>query len=239
MEAKPQAAAAANRVYEDVDPPTKWAKDQQHDTLIVELPGFRIEQIKVQFVAGVLYIKHPKVITPAAGLRPEPAKSPVEAPRPQPKPKIDPAPAPAPPRLPAPAQASANTDAQKGPTKEKEGNDINKDSQKTPNADNAVSGQKTGEKQMSGGLLEKSSAGKEMAGTSEKQKSDHPGTSGNVDGGWKSDMQQEGYKQWVYSMATELKKRKKLMNLIVGALLLAVFVLYAKNAVKPTREPKK
>ncbi|XP_062170986.1 inactive protein RESTRICTED TEV MOVEMENT 2-like [Alnus glutinosa] len=115
MEAKP---LAANSVYEDFDPPSEWAREQEDDTLILELPGFKKEQLRVQvalnrslkisserslgnnkwrrfqkelpvpsnvdpnsitakFEGGMLYIKHPKVITALAGLaRPEQAKAP-------------------------------------------------------------------------------------------------------------------------------------------------------------------
>jgi hypothetical protein len=37
MEAKP--LAAANCIYDDFDPPSNWAREPEHDTLILELPG--------------------------------------------------------------------------------------------------------------------------------------------------------------------------------------------------------
>ncbi|KAE8037670.1 hypothetical protein FH972_010240 [Carpinus fangiana] len=329
----------ANRVYEDIDPQTEWAREQDHDTLILVLPGFRREQLKVQvtstrilrvsgercvdnnkwrrfekefpiaanidtnsitakYEGGMLYIKHPKVMTLTRSR--DQAKPTVGAPRPQPRPtqKSDQQPPAESPRFqqmdqPRPTQksaqqppaaaprpqqqvtqkssaqeqaaqqvsskspnadeqtegkttAQAQANAQKtSPKKEKEGNEISeakKDSRKTPvelpsehankkqstwSPDSDNVSQKTGAKETAGS----SEKFGKVAGPSEKQK-----THGYAEMKDKRPMtendEQEGYTQWVYSLATELKKPKKLMNLIVAALLVVVFVLYAKHAAK-------
>lgn len=48
MERKPGAADQTNREYEIFEPSTEWAREDKFDTLIVHLPGFRKEQLKVQ-----------------------------------------------------------------------------------------------------------------------------------------------------------------------------------------------
>jgi hypothetical protein len=40
MAAKQQ--VPANRVYEDIDPQMEWAREQDHDTLILNLPGLSL-----------------------------------------------------------------------------------------------------------------------------------------------------------------------------------------------------
>lgn len=40
MERKPLAAAQTNREYEKFEPSTEWAREDEFDTLIVNLPGF-------------------------------------------------------------------------------------------------------------------------------------------------------------------------------------------------------
>ncbi|XP_062172383.1 inactive protein RESTRICTED TEV MOVEMENT 2-like [Alnus glutinosa] len=318
MEAKP--VAAANRVYEDFDPPSNWASEPEHDTLILELPGFKKEQLRVQvtsnrslkitgerslgnnkwrrfqkefpvpsnvdpnsitakFEGGMLYVKHPKVITALPGpARPEQAKPPAKAPRPEQMPKSDqpqakpPAQAPRPEQMPksdqpqqtqkaaqevssskssnvdkpttigkttAPVQANANkghdvNDAnrdisQKTPEKEKEPSDdaANKKKSTSPDADITAGTSHEKQKRTPGDSVVKKS-----------EKTDKRAVTGNVDAGLKSDDQQEGYKRSVSSLATELTKPKTLLNLIVAGLMVLVFVLYLKNAVKPIGGPK-
>jgi hypothetical protein len=153
------------------------------------------------------------------------------------------------------AQAQANAPKTSPTKKEKEGNEISeakKDSRKTPvpemekelpsehankkqstsSPDSDNVSQKTGAKETAGSSEK---AGK-VAGPSEKQK-----THGDAEKKGKRPMtendEQEGYTQWVYGLAMELKKPKKLMNLIVAALLVVVFVLYAMHAAKqPIKE---
>ncbi|KAL9458493.1 hypothetical protein AB3S75_007370 [Citrus x aurantiifolia] len=131
MERKPLAAAQTNREYEKFEPSTEWAREDEFDTLIANLPGFRKEQLKVQvttskkmrisgerplgnnkwssfrtefpissnydfneisakFEGGKLFIKHPKIITPADHQQEEKpqAQAVTEAPKPQ-KPESD------------------------------------------------------------------------------------------------------------------------------------------------------
>lgn len=40
MEGKPLAATQTNREYEKFEPSTEWAREDEFDTLIVNLPGF-------------------------------------------------------------------------------------------------------------------------------------------------------------------------------------------------------
>ncbi|XP_059429076.1 pollen-specific leucine-rich repeat extensin-like protein 1 [Corylus avellana] len=334
----------ANRVYEDIDPSTEWAREQDdHDTLILVLPGFEREQLKVQvtsstrilrvsgerlldnnkwqrfqkefpiasnidtnsitakYESGMLYIKHPKVITltrlqeqakPAAEAKPKSdqprpilksaQQPPAEAPRPQQMPKSDqprptqkssqqpPAEAPRPQQMPKsdqplPTQKSAqeqaaqqvssklaaNADKQTEgkTTAQAKGNEISeakKDSRKTPvpemekelPSDHANKKQSTSSPEAEKETIRSSEKAGKVAGASEKQKT-------HGDAGKKEKRpitendEQEGYTQWVYSLAMELKKPKKLVNLIVAALLVVVFVFYAKHAAKqPIREPK-
>ncbi|XP_074289748.1 uncharacterized protein LOC141615097 [Silene latifolia] len=127
-----------NRVFEDYDPPSDLVTEEACDTLLIYLPGFKKEQLKVQltisrmlkitgerplgdnkyrrfhkefripsncdtkeisakFEGGILYIRQPKIITPAAPPPPppppppvavQPPKLPTEAPRPQQPPPL-------------------------------------------------------------------------------------------------------------------------------------------------------
>ncbi|KAF5471930.1 hypothetical protein F2P56_008689 [Juglans regia] len=49
MDAKPR---AVDRVYEDFEPQTEWAREEGFDTLIVLLPGFSKEQLRVQITSS-------------------------------------------------------------------------------------------------------------------------------------------------------------------------------------------
>ncbi|KAG6678715.1 hypothetical protein I3842_14G094400 [Carya illinoinensis] len=49
MDAKPR---AVDRVYEDFEPQTEWAREERFDTLIVLLPGFSKEQLRIQITAS-------------------------------------------------------------------------------------------------------------------------------------------------------------------------------------------
>nr|ACU23583.1 unknown [Glycine max] len=112
-----QAQSAANFDYQDFDPFFEWSEDEGSATLIVMLPGFTKEQLRVQvtstpvlringerqivenkrhrfsrefsippycdtndvsakFEGGVLSIKFPKLITPAARSQPQPQEAP-------------------------------------------------------------------------------------------------------------------------------------------------------------------
>ncbi|KAG4996867.1 hypothetical protein AAZX31_10G102200 [Glycine max] len=44
----PSSHQAANRVYEDFEPSYEWAQDEESDTLILMLKGFRKENLRVQ-----------------------------------------------------------------------------------------------------------------------------------------------------------------------------------------------
>ncbi|KAI4305801.1 hypothetical protein L6164_029144 [Bauhinia variegata] len=52
MDPKAQSAAAANRVYEDFVPPSDWSRNEANDKLVVVLPGFRKEQLKIQVTSN-------------------------------------------------------------------------------------------------------------------------------------------------------------------------------------------
>ncbi|KAK9727102.1 hypothetical protein RND81_05G257900 [Saponaria officinalis] len=119
-------------VFEDYDPPTDLVTEDASDTLLIYLPGFKKEQLKVQltvskmlkisgqrplggnkyrrfqkefrvppncdtkeisakFEGGILYIRQPKLIIPAAPpLAEPPRKTPAETPRPQQQPPPQP-----------------------------------------------------------------------------------------------------------------------------------------------------
>ncbi|XP_028799867.1 inactive protein RESTRICTED TEV MOVEMENT 2-like [Neltuma alba] len=47
----PKSQSAANRVYEDFEPDFQWERDERTATLIVQLPGFRRDQLKVQITS--------------------------------------------------------------------------------------------------------------------------------------------------------------------------------------------
>ncbi|XP_059431033.1 inactive protein RESTRICTED TEV MOVEMENT 2-like [Corylus avellana] len=314
METKQQ--VPANRVYEDIDPSTEWAREQDHDTLILVLPGFKRDQLKVQVTStrilrvsgerlldnnkwrrfqkefpiasnidtnsitakyenGMLYIKHPKLLTltrsreqakPAAEAKPKSdqprpilksaQQPPAVAPRPQQMPKSD---------QPRPTQKSAQEQAaqqvsSKSPanadkqtegktTAQAKGNEISeakKDSQKTPvlemekelPSDRANKKQSTSSPEAEKETIRSSEKAGKVAGASEKQKT-HGDAKKKEKRPIAENDEQEGYTQWIYSLAMELKKPKKLVNLIVAALLVVVFVLYAKHAAKqPISEPK-
>ncbi|XP_040993608.1 inactive protein RESTRICTED TEV MOVEMENT 2-like [Juglans microcarpa x Juglans regia] len=49
MDAKPR---AVDRVYEDFEPKMEWAREERSDTLIVLLPGFSKEQLRVQVTSS-------------------------------------------------------------------------------------------------------------------------------------------------------------------------------------------
>jgi hypothetical protein len=124
----------------------------------------------------------------------------------------------------------ANRDiSQKTPEKEKEPSDdaANKKKSTSPDADITAGTSHEKQKRTPGDSVVKKS-----------EKTNKRAVTGNVDAGRKSDDQQEGYKQSVSSLATELTKPKKLLNLIVAGLMVLVFVLYLKNAVKPIGGPK-
>ncbi|CAI0397404.1 unnamed protein product [Linum tenue] len=155
--------AASQRSYEDFEPTTEWKREPSADTLLVYLPGFRKEQMKVQvtssrqlrimgerpmgnnnnnkwsrfkkeipigsnydtneinarFDKGILYVKHPKLITqqpqPAAGVNNQPLPS-QKPPQPRPAAPVVEAPKPIPPPPPAaaaPQPASGRTQDQK------------------------------------------------------------------------------------------------------------------------------
>ena len=42
MAANSKQQAPAKRVYEDIDPQVEWAREQDHDTLILSLPGLSL-----------------------------------------------------------------------------------------------------------------------------------------------------------------------------------------------------
>ncbi|KAE9606238.1 hypothetical protein Lal_00025163 [Lupinus albus] len=46
-----QKVQQAERVYEDFEPPSDWAHDESSDTLILMLPGFKREELKVQIAS--------------------------------------------------------------------------------------------------------------------------------------------------------------------------------------------
>lgn len=48
---KNQAAGAGEHVYEDIEPLAEWVSEPEFDTLIVYLPGFKKEQLKVQMTS--------------------------------------------------------------------------------------------------------------------------------------------------------------------------------------------
>ncbi|XP_019459295.1 PREDICTED: inactive protein RESTRICTED TEV MOVEMENT 2-like isoform X2 [Lupinus angustifolius] len=51
MSLNQQKVQPAERVFEDFEPPTEWVHDESSDTLILMLPGFKKEQLKVQIAS--------------------------------------------------------------------------------------------------------------------------------------------------------------------------------------------
>ncbi|KAJ8439367.1 hypothetical protein Cgig2_022504 [Carnegiea gigantea] len=124
------AVSNLNHQHEDFDPPSDWISEEACDTLLLYLPGFRKEQLRVQltpsrilkitgerpigenkwrrfqkqvpvpsncdtreisaqFEGGILYIRQPKIITPAIPAQEQPedkGKAAQEVPKPQPQP---------------------------------------------------------------------------------------------------------------------------------------------------------
>ncbi|RWR80413.1 Alpha crystallin/Hsp20 domain-containing protein [Cinnamomum micranthum f. kanehirae] len=55
MERKP--LSISSRTYEDFQPPSDWVREEKSDTVVLHLPGFRKEQLRVQLDNSNNYLK--------------------------------------------------------------------------------------------------------------------------------------------------------------------------------------
>ncbi|KAL1307787.1 hypothetical protein HN51_049687 [Arachis hypogaea] len=280
--------------YQDIEPPYDWDHKKESDTLIVSLPGFKREQLRVQvtstrlirlsgerrigdsnkirkfykeipipsdtdtssisakFENGILYVKLPKRITsidepptptptpvPAPALAPTtpPAVRPQQQPQPQSKPEppishyedqqkqrvVDKASASASASAPAPVPAPTLAPAPIPQLEENKNND-----------DNIA---RKGGKDDKRGVIDEgtSSSVKEMHGRMEK--SEDEGERSKLGLGLEKRLstvsrQGEEYRNAVYGLVEELKKQKKIANLVVVMFLVVLLVLYVNNAIK-------
>ncbi|XP_052108215.1 inactive protein RESTRICTED TEV MOVEMENT 2 [Arachis duranensis] len=290
--------------YQDIEPPFDWDHKKESDTLIVSVPGFKREQLRVQvtstrlirlsgerrigdsnkirkfykelpipsdtdtssisakFENGILYVKLPKLITsidepPVLPPTPAPAPSPApttapttssvvrpqQQPQPQSKPEppishyedqqkqrvVDKAPASAsapaltPAPAPAPAPVSAPVPTPIPQLEENKNND-----------DNIA---RKGGKDDKKGVIDEgtSSRVKEMQGRMGKSEGEGEGSKLGL--GLEKRLstvsrQGEEYRNAVYGLVEELKKQKKIANLVVVMFLVVLLVLYVNNAIK-------
>ncbi|MED6133459.1 hypothetical protein PIB30_028379 [Stylosanthes scabra] len=262
--------------YQDIEPPFDWDHEKECDTLIVALPGFKKEQLRVQvtstrklrlsgerkigdtkirkfykelpipsdtdtssiaakFENGILYVKLPKVINSIPQPLPPPAPIPAPAqvrsqqqPQPQPQPTkpeppiahsqdeqkqrvVDKAPAPAP-----LTPLALPEKKEKGKEEENQNNN---------NKDNVIT-RKVG-KDDERGVIEE--------GTSSRVNKEMEGRGLGLGLGKRLSTvsrQGEEYRNAVYGLVEELKKQKKMANLIVVVFLVLLLVLYVNNAIK-------
>ncbi|XP_057726415.1 uncharacterized protein LOC130941831 [Arachis stenosperma] len=286
--------------YQDIEPPFDWDHKKESDTLIVSLPGFKREQLRVQvtstrlirlsgerrigdsnkirkfykelpipsdtdtssisakFENGILYVKLPKLITsideppvppptpapaPASVPPPTPTTPPVVRPQQQPQPQskpeppishyedpqkqrvVDKAPVSASAPGPAPTTASASAPA---PTP------IPQLEENKNNDDNIA---RKGGKDDKRGVIDEgtSSRVKEMQGRMGKSEGEGEGSKLGL--GLEKRLstvsrQGEEYRNAVYGLVEELKKQKKMANLVVVVFLVVLLVLYVNNAIR-------
>ncbi|MED6168318.1 hypothetical protein PIB30_010651 [Stylosanthes scabra] len=265
--------------YQDIEPPFDWDHEKESDTLIVALPGFKKEQLRVQvtstrklrlsgerkigdtkirkfykelsipsdadtssisakFENGILYVKLPKVITPIPQPpAPAPAPTPVPAPvRPQQQPQ--PQPKPEPPiahpqdeqkqrvveKAPAPAPATPPALPEK---KEKGKEEENKNNNYDDNVARKVGKDDDGDEKR--GVIEED--------TSSRVNKEMDGSGRGLGLGLAKRLstvsrQGEEYRNAVYGLVEELKKQKKMANLVVVVFLVVLLALYVNNAIK-------
>ncbi|XP_031273697.1 inactive protein RESTRICTED TEV MOVEMENT 2-like [Pistacia vera] len=281
-----------NRVYEEFEPSTAWQREPTYDTLILQLPGFKKEQLKVQittsrklkvsgerpkgkdkwtrfyleipipsnyeindisakFENAALYIKHPKVITPA----PEPPTA-TEIPKPQNKgqePPTETAPSMEKQQSRKPkqelqalmknGQEEAKNYAETVPEKSLERkNEELGDAEKKGGGEkmeNEAAAETSNVRDKSGVVPEKSLEGKneelggatmeEKQGSGEKMENEAAAETPNVRD--KSRVV-EDFKKAFGVLVREMKHSRKIMNLIVATLFVLVAVIYARNVVR-------
>ncbi|CAL0317578.1 unnamed protein product [Lupinus luteus] len=294
-----QKVQPAERVYEDFEPPSDWVHDESSDTLILMLPGFKREQLKVQiastrilrlsgerqmsenkwrqfrkefpipnesdtsgvsakFESGMLYIKLPKHITPIKTQPPTIQEAPKNPQQPT-TPNVQP---------PHANQQKPMDKASSEPKTEKTTNNPPPPTpiaphQKEPKVDEeSQKKQKPVEKTAEPYKAEKTEAvaaveepKKEVDDSvkkTEKEKGKSEATTSrgervseakNIDKRSQTlellSRQTQEYKNAVSGLVEEVKKQKKVANLIVLIFLVLVFGFYVKNAMKSSLgEPK-
>ncbi|KAK7276561.1 hypothetical protein RIF29_17704 [Crotalaria pallida] len=297
----------AERVYEDFEPPHDWVHDETSDTLILMLPGFRREQLRVQiastrilrlsgerqmsgnkwrqfrkefpipqesdtngvsakFENGILYIKLPKLITP---IKPTPTPTPPPPPTQQQAPRPPQLPTqqetPKPPQQPTPpnAQEAKTEKISKPPTPTptptpiapQQESKVDEESQKKPKtADKAVETKaekaeeapaatpaqvaplQKNEVDDSQKKAQKEKAKLKSEATTSKAHHHQGVHEAKIDKRSQTlellSRQTQEYTSAAYGLVEELKKQKKLANLLVGIILAFVFGLYVKHAIK-------
>uniref|UniRef100_A0A5B7BWT1 Putative inactive protein RESTRICTED TEV MOVEMENT 2-like n=1 Tax=Davidia involucrata TaxID=16924 RepID=A0A5B7BWT1_DAVIN len=269
--------AAPNREYEDFEPKSEWVEEEVCDTLLLYLPGFKKEQLKVQltttknlrisgerqlrenkwnrflkefpvsanceahkitakFEDGILYVRQPKLITPAA--KEDKEKPTSEAPGPQ-KPADEPQPQKNVQEKDsdqkmtsmttqktnglANAKELSNADGNKSESIDAK-NVSEKPSERERTTDTNSVSEKTQEE-------EKSEKHENLGDNSAKTES---GTTSNVDADGKAGA--ENYKQPVGELTEKLKKPRKLMNLVLLVVIVALVLgMYVTNMIRSSK----
>lgn len=242
--------------YENLEVYTEWVHETAEDTLNAYLHGFRKEQLKVQLTSGgnlrisgekpigdnkfsrfskefsipsncdpnkiranykgsMLQVKFPKQIVPADE-KPEKVKAVAEVPNPKPDHK------------PADVPEKQNKAVQEGhpqTTLEKQtGDDSNTDgvakeagkvSEKTPDKQEEMEDQRHASNGADHRLMEKSSSASEKP----------------VDSALRAAQSGIVYKQVVEGLAKGVKDPRKVMNMVLAVLLVAVLAVYLRNAI--------
>ncbi|KAK3036166.1 hypothetical protein RJ639_029903 [Escallonia herrerae] len=294
--------AAPNRVYDEFDPLTEWVAEEACDTLLLHLPGFKKEQLRVQLTSsrnliisgerqlrdntwrrfrkevsisancdvnsisakyedGLLFIRQPKLITPAENQDRE--KSVTETPKPlqplyepEPRKKVTeeasqkPAPAPTP-------AARSNGDATESPapkkvpekTLEKEKDPKSTDGERRKSAElgtasensseeektdaEVVSGRTAKEERSAGRTAEN---GKKQVTESVNEATKADGLTREVDDGRKTAL--GGDTKVVGGIAAKLKMPRKMINLVLATLMVLGLGFYVANSVRSWRKAK-
>ncbi|KAK2997334.1 hypothetical protein RJ639_025271 [Escallonia herrerae] len=288
--------AAPNRVYQELDPLTEWVAEEACDTLLLHLPGFKKEQLRVQLTTsrnliisgerqlrdntwsrfrkelpvsancdvnsmsakyelGILFIRQPKLITPAENQDRE--KPVTEAPKPlkplyepEPRKKVTeeasqkPAPAPTPATR-SNGDATESPTAKKVPEKtlEKEKDPKSTDGERRKSAELGTASEKSSEKEKTDAEVVSGKAAKEersagsAAKNGKKQVSEsvneatkEDGLTREVDDGRKTALGSDT--NAVGGTAAKLKMPRKMINLVLYTLIALGLGFYVANSVR-------